>query len=113
MRLMNRAGALLSVLLAALVGTTVGNGLRLAMVNRQRLQSGLQDAGEELVITGVLTNSIVAWQIGLLARKPHWLYAFAYGALFSLLTGDRPDRALWSLLRGRSRMIVTQRASSF
>lgn len=86
-------GSILGFLLtpvAALAGTVAGNIIRVGLLagpeEAQRTESG------ELVVTGVVTNAVLATLAGWMAGTT--VGAFVGGALLSMIIGDRFDRRL-------------------
>ena len=93
MRLIGRIFKTLMVMAASLAGTTLGNGVRLLATEDPRMkQRSLSELDEDLVVDGVLGNTLVVFLASLLAGKRRSLFAFTSGALLSFFTGDRVKR---------------------
>ena len=74
----------------ALVGTVAGNALRMALDKNYRKRYSTPDTGD-LIITGVLSNSIIAAAIALFSGA-RLFTALIGGAVLTALLGDRLDR---------------------
>ena len=93
MRLIGRIFKTLMVMAASLAGTTLGNGLRLLTTQDPRMpQRSLSELDEDLVVDGVLGNTLVVFLGSRLAGKRRTLFAFVSGALLSFFTGNRVER---------------------
>jgi hypothetical protein len=93
MRWIGRNFKTLMVMAASLAGTTLGNGVRLLTIKDPRMeQRGLSELNEDLVVDGVLANTLVVFLASRLAGKRRTLFAFMSGALLSFLTGNRVER---------------------
>ncbi len=75
----------------AIVGTMVGNVLRLIFIPKQR-QRYTAPGSNELIITGVLSNGLLAGLIALLSGKRHFWGAFVGGVVLTLILGNRLDQ---------------------
>jgi hypothetical protein len=89
---------LLKIFAASFGGTVIGNVLRLVLIDAQEA-SELQVEGQlaadekEIVVTGVLTNALIATLLAAPTEKAA-LLGFFLGAGFTALTGNEPDRRL-------------------
>lgn len=98
-------GTTLLTAIAALVGTAVGNGLRLFIKNRSenadRESHGLSaDEPMQLTFTGVVSNTVAATAIAHAVDRNRPLTAFMIGAGLTAATGDTPDRMIMDLFKG-------------
>jgi hypothetical protein len=94
MRSIGRIFRTLMVMAASLAGTTLGNGVRLLATDDPRMaQRSISELDEELVVDGVLGNTLLVFLASLLAgRRRRTLFAFTSGALLSFFTGNRVER---------------------
>lgn len=85
-------------LVTAFAGTVVGNLARLSLIAwREGELSGpdeFESQDDEIVVTGVLTNTALAWLGSLFSGPQRPLNAFLSGALLSVLFGDQLDRVM-------------------
>lgn len=85
-------------LLTAFAGTVVGNLARHSLIAwREGELSGpdvFEREGGEIVVSGVLTHTALAWMGSLFSGPQRPLNAFLSGALLTMLFGDQLDRAL-------------------
>ena len=86
-----RLFAAIIVFVFALIGTACGNVLRVALDKKYR-QKYITPDTDDLIITGVLSNGLIATAIALLtgSRRP-WC-AFVAGTIITVILGDRLDR---------------------
>jgi hypothetical protein len=93
MRSIGRIFRTLMVMAASLAGTTLGNGVRLLATDDPRMaQRSISELDEELVVDGVLGNTLLVFLASLLAGRRRTLFAFTSGALLSFFTGNRVER---------------------
>lgn len=75
----------------ALIGTACGNVLRVTLDKKYREKYITPDT-DDLIITGVLSNGLIATAIALLTGSRRLWCAFIGGTLLTLAFGDRLDR---------------------
>ncbi len=80
---------LLLVVVAALLGSAVGNVVRKSFIAPET--GGAEGKESELVITGSLVGSTAAALAGLLSRRFGWLIAFVASAALTAATGEELD----------------------
>lgn len=83
-----RLFAAITVFIFALIGTACGNVLRVALDKKYR-QKYITPDTDDLIITGVLSNGLIATVIALLTGSRRIWCAFVTGTLLTVVLGDR------------------------
>lgn len=80
----------------ALLGTAVGNVLRVILIPKQRKRYTRPNTNE-LIITGVVSNGVIAALIAMLTGGRRFWGAFVGGVVLTLILGDRMEQEPFGL----------------
>jgi hypothetical protein len=86
-----RLFAAIAIFVFALIGTAVGNVLRVTLDKKYRKKYITPDT-DDLIITGVISNGLIAVVIALLTGGRRLWCAFISGAILTFVFGDRLDQ---------------------
>jgi len=86
-----RLFAAIAIFVFALIGTACGNVLRVTLDKKYR-EKYITPNTDDLIITGVLSNGLIATVIALLTGSRRLWCAFVSGAILTAIFGDRLDR---------------------
>jgi predicted membrane protein len=80
-----------AIFISALLGTACGNVLRVALDKKYR-QKYITPDTDDLIVTGVVSNGLIAAVIAFFTGSRRLWCAFIGGALLTFVFGDRLDR---------------------